>query len=317
LVFAEEFPGLVNGTEESSSIDIVLNNKTVDDLAASMIDEKYYIKPFSQLQSSPDKTGWWSRSSGEFLWMRNFLQEKYFIDNQDFDFHQGWNIAEGDKNYQFDLPQIDKASVLLVRVIHSSRSGELVFKQSGTELSKINTKINNPTIVTKTLKGLGDIPDKVTDYSYSNYLWSTVHLSSSQSVDMLTKGDLNIINSVVVISSEHWLELQIKAMELLKQKSMTTKKANVSYKKLSPTHYKIVVEGLQSPQTLVFSHSYEPFWKLNGVSPIRVYSILNGFEVSNNGEYDLVFGPQRLVIPGLALTFITSACIVILLKRRV
>jgi hypothetical protein len=74
---------------------------------------------------------------------------------------------------------------------------------------------------------------------------------------------------------------------------------------------------LQSPQTLVFSHSYEPFWKLNGVSPTRVYSILNGFEVSKNGEYDLLFGPQQLVLPGLVLTFITSACIVILLKRRV
>ncbi len=317
LVFAEEFPGLVNEIEEVFSAAILLNNKTVDDLAAAMVEEKYYLKPFSQLQSSPDQTGWWSRTNGEFLWIHNFLQEKYLVDNQDFDFQQGWSIAEGDRNYKFNLPPMDGPSILLTRVLHSSRSGELIIKQSGLELAKINTKLNSPVLVTKTLKGLGDIPDKTTHYSYSNYLWSAVNISTNQPVEVLTKGDLNIVNSVALVPLEYWSELQVKAKDLMTRKSVLSNLATVSYKKISPTHYKILIDNLQSPQTLVFSHSYEPFWKLNGAAPLRVFSILNGFEVTRNGEYDLVFGPQQLVLPGLVLTFITSAFIVILLKRRV
>jgi hypothetical protein len=101
----------------------------------------------------------------------------------------------------------------------------------------------------------------------------------------------------------------------------------LTYKYINPTEYKVNVEGLNGSATLAFSETYDALWQANGVSTLGetassaypIYSLINGFRIDKDGEYDIYFSPQKYVIPGLAISGATLVIIIgvlVLLRKR-
>ena len=81
-----------------------------------------------------------------------------------------------------------------------------------------------------------------------------------------------------------------------------TPQGKVTYKRISPTHYKVKIEDINSPVTLAFSETYDSLWELDGRQSYRLYSLINGFDIEAPGEYDVVFSAQKYIIPGLLIS---------------
>lgn len=277
LIFVDEKPGVASQLIEKANIKIVLYHKTLTDLAASFIDDSNLIFPAKILGHSPDKTGWWKRDTGDFLNWKDFLRAKYNLDNQDFDLKGGWAVGEGEVELRIQSEELKEGYILLARVMESSRSEELRFSQDGQLIGNINT-------IGKT----------------ANFKWHQVGvLSKSGAINISSSGDINVINALAVISAEEWSTYQIQAKQMegkvqpypSSQGDALQTQPQISYQMINPTKYQITITGLNSPQMLVFSQSYDPRWKLGGQSSVPVYSFLNGFWIKSNGEYIVEFKP--------------------------
>lgn len=81
--------------------------------------------------------------------------------------------------------------------------------------------------------------------------------------------------------------------------------------KSSPTKYRVRVSNAKKPFLMVFSERYVPDWELRldgkAVSPISVYTLLNGYPIRKRGSYDvtLSYRPQEWVDIGLVVTILT------------
>lgn len=319
LIFAEVGQTSVGKLSESK---VILYGKSEIDLAAALLGKESYISPAASLPFSPGESGWWKREAADFLWWRDFLQQKYGIDNLDFDYGAGWAIAEGNRQFTFVDPRFLKGKVLLARVMSSSRGGKIVFSQGATKIGEIDTDLANPDFVTQKLTGYGQVEDSIFEYADSNFSWQEVgSLISDKSLSVSTEGDINVLNSLVAVDREEWERAKTKSKSLApivwKRLSEQEKvemfkesaKPKLEYERLSPTHYKVTVTGAVAPTTLVFSESYNQLWSLNGSEPFPAYSLFNGFEVASDGEYDLYFQAQRYV----ELGFFASAATALLI----
>ncbi|MBI2196507.1 hypothetical protein HYU45_02725 [Candidatus Daviesbacteria bacterium] len=310
LIFAEEKAGLGRRIDEIPEAKIILNNKTGLDLTASFIDSTHLVFPAKSLGFGPDQSGWWKRETADLVWWRSFLQEKYGIDNQDFDLGGGWAIGEG--NLKFALPmavsfetirnlKLEKNKVLLARVMESSRSGSLKFYQDNQLVGELLTKIDGET----------------------NVRWFEVgELSSDKELEIISEGDINVVNVLAVLDKDKWITYQTRAGQLKgrivnfdEKNALRDTSPEVTYKKINPTKYKVKIEGLTAPSLLIFSQNYDQLWKMNNQTPLPVYSLLNGFRVEKDGEYIVEFKPQKYVYPGLVISGITVTVLLVLLIR--
>ncbi len=301
MIFAEEHLGISNLLQGISNIRIVLNKKGLVDLAASFINSNNMIFPANSLSNEPGANGWWKRQTGEFIQWKNFLKTKYEINYQDFDYGGGWAVAEGEKDLKLSDKRIKKGNVLLARVLESTRSGEISFYQGGTTIATLSTAKRE-----------------------NGFSWFEVgKLSDSNSVDIKTKGPINVINALASVDSNEW-ELLKKQSNALSEKgkikqfgeNLTSDLARVSYKKISETRYSIKIDDLKKSQLLVFGQSYDPGWKLNSASPIPVYSFLSGFYIDHNGQYTLEYAPQRDVNYGLVVSTIGFVMLILFWKFK-
>lgn len=79
----------------------------------------------------------------------------------------------------------------------------------------------------------------------------------------------------------------------------------VTYEIIDPTKYLLHIKNVKSPFNLVFSESYHPLWQAEvgneALKPLPFYSIINGFQVSKTGDFDMVveFTLQRRALPWL------------------
>jgi hypothetical protein len=302
LIFAEEQPNTKN-----ANFQVVLNRKSNLDLAVSSIPQSSFIFPARKLSDSPDVSGWWRRNSLDFSWWRDFLQTKYGLDNQDFDYGGGLAISEGAN--KLTLP-VNKG-LLLARVMSSSRSGEIIFLQNGRPIGSVNTLIKNPSIKTIKLTGYKSNPDKYYQYSQADFAWHEIGPVDLGKIVVNTAGDINVLNALAVVPKLELSNDFNKTFETVVEQSPL-----VEYKQNNPTHYKVKISGLKKPSVLVFSQSFDPYWKLNGKSPIKVYSLVNGFSVDKDGDYDLYYEPQKYVIFGLTVSGFISLLMFYFLIRK-
>ncbi len=301
LIFADEYSGTGKRISEFPEAKIVLNNKTSLDLAASLINSADLIFPAKSLDFDPNiKSGWWKREAVDLVRWRSFLQEKYGIDNQDFDLGGGWAVGEQSIKLKVKSEKFKKEKILLARVMESSRSGVLKFYQNSQEIGSISTKINRD----------------------ANVRWFEVgRLNSGNELTIASEGDINVINSLAVLDGNEWTKNKNTAKAYQEQgkivefneKNIASDGGSVSYQQINPTKYKVHLSGLTKPIFLVFSQNFNGFWRLNGQSSLPVYSLLNGFRVERDGEYIVEFEPQKYVYPGLVISGLTLAIIVILL----
>ncbi len=291
LIFVDEQSGFGEKINEIPQAKIVLNNKTQTDLAASFINLANIIFPAESLSFKPDQSGWWKKEAIDLINFRDFLQTKYGIDNQDFDLGGGWAIGEGDLKLKVKSKKLKKGDLLLTRVLESSRSGELNFNQDGQFVGKVLTKKEGNNV--KWFE-VGQLP------------------KDEKEIEITAAGDINIINALAVLTKDEWNNYQNKVRGLAGRvvsfnKNNATESARpiITYQEINPTKYKVTVSNLVKPAFVVFSENYDNLWKLNGQTPLPVYSLLNGYRVEKDGEYTIEYEAQKYVNNGLVITLFT------------
>lgn len=304
LIFVEEFPNLGKRLDEFPNSKIILNDKTLIDLAASFIEEDSFLFPASFLSFNPNQSGWWKRGAADLINWRAFLQEKYGIDNQDFDLGGGWAIGEGKLKLkvQSEKLKMKKNVMLLARVMESSRSGSLSFYQADQRLGKIETKITKD----------------------ANVRWFEVGetVADNEDISIATSGDINVVNALVTINKDKWLEFKSRA-ENLKDRIVEFNSINngdvnqpvIFYKRINPTKYIVDVSNLKAPALLVLSQNYDTLWKIDKKASLPVYSLLNGFSIDKDGQYIIEFEPQKWVGPGLIISFLSLVVFIFMLFK--
>ncbi len=297
LIFAEEKAGLGKNLDRMPEAKIVLHNKTIVDLAASFIDPRDLIFPAQQLQDDPDSSGWWKRQTKDLIAWRYFLRDKYQIDNLDFDLGGGWMVGEGNLKLKAQSSKFKKEDILLARVMESSRSGQLKFYQNNDLVGEIKTKTND-----------------------NNVRWHEVgRLINGKELTIESEGDINVVNGLAVLERDKWESYKNKANEMRRrivefsQENTSTSAALVSYERVNPTKYLVNVSNIQEPAFLVFSESFDKLWKINGQDPLPVYSLLNGFRIEKAGDYVVEFEPQKFIFPGLVISGLSLAIIILIL----
>ena len=301
LIFAEEYAGLGKRLDELPEAKIILNGKSLTDLAASFIKAEDLIFPARQLMFDPDKvSGWWKREGKDLIAWRYFLKTKYGIDNQDFGLGGGWAIGEGSLKLKVKSEKLKKDTILLARAMESSRSGLLKFYQNDQKIGEVSTQVQTGT----------------------NVHWFEVGQLNQDGAELEIEsfGDINVVNVLVVLDKDEWVSYQNRTQQLTGRivnfDEIFTQSDNnpaVTYQQINPTKYKVNVNHLTQTAFLVFSQNYDGFWKMNGQSPLPVYSLLNGFRITGDGEYLIEFEPQKYVYPGLIVSGLTLAVLVILL----
>lgn len=304
LVFAEETPGLGSRIDEFKDAKIILNNKTLIDLATSFINPEALVFPAGGLGVNPDTSGWWKRDGSDLIDWRYFLKTKYGFDNKDYDLGGGWAVAEKSLKLKIQIKPLKAGNVLLARALESSRSGALTFYQGNELVGQMDTKSEG-----------------------SNVSWVEIG-SLKNNLSELTiesKGDINVLNALAILPLSDWQVLKQKAkglesrvinladLKVLQNNSLP----KVAFERINSTHYKIKVENVSSPTTLVFSENYSPYWKINNQTSVPLHSLINGFQISKSGEYDLVFEPQKNISVGLVISsifFITLLGIILIRK---
>lgn len=298
IIFVEERLGLGRRIDEFPRAKILLNNKSSLDLAATFIDAESMVFPAKELDFAPDQSGWWKRESDDLVSWKEFLRDKYAIENQDFDFGGGWAVGEGSLRLRVNSSlreaseKLKRNNILLARVLESTRSGQLRFYQDEKLIGKINTNQE------------GD-----------NFRWFEIGKvgESIQPITIESSGDINVVNALAFVETNKWLEYNKEAENLLNKRMISNLKnipdldtdAKVSFEKINPTKYKVSISNLKEPLMLIFSQNYDPLWQLNGINALPIYSLLNGYQIDKNGNYELNYQPQRYVNWGLTISGLT------------
>lgn len=328
LLFIEEFPNLNVYLQNGTIKKAILYDKNLLDFHLSFVSTDRYIFPSNSLDFSPSsKVSWWKRESIDFLWWRYFLQDKYSIDNIDFDYGGGWAVAEGETELDLYDKSIKDKGILYARVLLSDKGGKISFLQGNREIGFIETKIDNPPKIVRTIKGYEE-EDKHFSFNGSNFLWFKVgELIADEKVSIKTSGDINVINSLVVLDRDELSKIEYfsKGIQIIKWSDMndsakknlflqkSKKNGNLSYEKINSTEYLIKVDGLDGKGTVVFTNSYDGLWLLNASQSFPVYSFANGFSISSSGSYRLAYYPQKFVNFGFYLTRFFAVFAMILL----
>lgn len=323
LTFIEESPAIVSSLPHFAKI--IVYKKTPIDMIAGFVGSSHFVFPANSLPTTPKENGWWKRMSGDYLNFRDFLQTKYKVDSVDFDYGGGWAISEGDHELTISDKSLTKDNILLGRVMGSSSGGKVEFWQSDTKLSEINTKITNAEKTTN--------PISKEVYDQGDFAWFELgKLSKDKTLTIKTSGAVNVVNSLATVSQSEWdslkssIDKKVNDGDILIWESMDTHiKENllhgtddvkVSTTRMSPTHYKVKVTGTTSPVTLAFSDAFDPNWSANGTKSFRIFSMINGFPIEKDGEYDVFFEPQKYVLPGLVVSLLTILTTIIFIRKR-
>ncbi len=306
FIFHDEDNGDIdNNLLDNPQIKILLNKKSNIDLAVSFIKSSSLIFPALNLKHEPDVSGWWKRTSLELINFRDFLKEKYQLDNQDFDLGGGLAVAEGELTKRISNPKIAQDKILLIRLLESPKGGQIQIYQENKLIGEVNT-----------------IGETV------NLKWFEIgRLKSNSEILIKTSGQINVINALAVKTDSDWINLKNKANSLISQKkvlefnsdNIRLNSSKISYKKINQTKYEVLISDLNEPSVLVFSENYDPLWKIDNTPGVKVYSFLNGFFVEKNGTYQVEYSAQKYLNIGLIITGLTCLLLfglIIFLPRR-
>ena len=297
FIFLDDKPGYGYWIDKLPGGKIFINgDKREEDLTASFIKRDEIFFPASVLDFQPNQTGWWKRETTDYLSWRNFLKDKYGIENSDLDLGGGWAVAEGD--LKLDLPMTaQKGRVLKVRCLVSPKGGRLVFRQNNS------------------LVGSADCYDA----KGSTVRWFDVGtIPGNGKIEINTEGQLNVVNALAILSLEQDQKYLDKIKEYEASRKITSLsstvnefgKTKVSYQQVNPTKYVVNISGVVNKNTLVFSENYDVMWQLNGEPGMPAYGLINGFVVDKDGEYVVELSAQKYVLPGLYISIATYVVLI-------
>ena len=211
----------------------------------------------------------------------------------------GWAVGEGNLEFRIQNSELKKNKMLLARVLESTKSGQLRFYQDDKLIGQINTRNDG-----------------------TNVRWFEVgKLVSNGELVIHSEGDLNVVNALAILDESEWQLYKNRAQQSermgkiveFKDIFMRETSASVTFKQLNPTKYEVEIKNIKEPAFLVFSESYDPFWKISGISSLPVYSLLNGFMIDKDGKYIVEFEGQKYVYPGLVISGVTLIILIFLL----
>ncbi len=286
IVFTDLIPELSLRLAEYPSAIMSHEHGSISNKISGYIPSKNLIKLTDLLNETPDKTGWWKRNSSEIVWWRDFLKNKYNIENSDFDPNQGWSISEGAHKLDFKTKNCSDC-YLFIKVLQSTAGGDIKIYQNNKELIKLNTKDDS-----------------------NSFNWFNVRLESDKDkITLSTDGDLNVVNTIATISqtqltnfSEYYQSATINSRKISPQ----TSQIKLLSKKINPTLYKIKISGIKNPIMLTMSQNYDSNWRLSGQKSLPVYGLINGFSITKDGEYTIEYYPQKYVYSGLIISLVTG-----------
>src|SRR3990172_4072740 len=109
LVFMDQKPDMpfyIDPKAVQSFSGTILHDKSHLDYWASLVVPELFVHPAQGLGLSPDESGWWKREGADVISWRGFLQDKYGLDNSDFDFGGGWAVAEGERQLKVESDKL-------------------------------------------------------------------------------------------------------------------------------------------------------------------------------------------------------------------
>ncbi|MEK7154914.1 MAG: hypothetical protein AAB697_02200, partial [Patescibacteria group bacterium] len=258
---------------------IIFNDANTLDLIMSQIPKQYLRSPKEIITGS----SWWYRDFGNFLFVRNYLLDRYKIKFSDVDLNLGYAIAEG--RQESNELSLDKSGDLYIRLLQSA---------AGDKIQILGLDIS-------------------TQSKRNNFAW--IHIgqyTAGTKFKIITDGQINIINAFAVVPSNEMSRIStqvLNELNQLKPSSHTSDLIPVSYIQESPTSYKVQVQ--EPNKWLVFSESFDAQWELIDsktgkiLTPVPAYDMLNGYYVSDIGEYLLKYKPQKYVLTGSLISLIT------------
>lgn len=309
---------LENQTNQDTLIDdhlgkVVLQDKTLLDFTASLIPSQYFLFPSTQLSSSPPTLqDWWKRGSEDYVWLRDFLEQKYSLTTSDLDFGGGWAIAEGDAKLALTLPECASNCELLIRLMHSPKSESLIVEGSGLAYT-IPTRNFESKLQTRVIAGDPQSPAQKFTYPKAAFFWHRVGTFPSRStITLKSTGQINIANALAFVPSGYWKELNDLSQSLISAAPTSNESipATVTHARMSPSKYVVNVTNLKRPFVLAFSENYSPLWEANGEKSTQLYGFINGFLIDSPGEYVITISNQSMVNIGMIST---AVCVIILI----
>ncbi|MDO8638497.1 MAG: hypothetical protein Q7R43_02900 [Candidatus Daviesbacteria bacterium] len=292
----------------SSAANLVFFNRNQEDLTFTFLQNKFL--DWSQLT----KSDWGKYLPNQYLQLKYELF-KHGLDSQDFGFNRGLiysSIANEKATYKVGITK-DGEYLLAARIISASSSAGI----------KINLSNNNYII--------NNVGNK-----FSWKILGPFHFPvGEQTIEIENRGGFNAINVVSILTTQDFNQAQTKAKELMlhfpnfdlarqndrlnlinQLKTFNTR--NIDYQEKSPTDYKInLTEG---DKWLVFSDHYDKDWTINGkFSPYPLYSMINGFYISEPSKLQLYFKPQDQIDIGIKVTvasILLVTGIILILKFR-
>lgn len=304
LIHIDSNPNLIQkiGSYVGIQEKIVFNKTSELDLFMLGIEDSKLINLSNNvLRSGDDPSGWWSRGSSDFIDFKAILDEKYGVKINDFDRGMGYIISEGSRQIKIPTTNrfIGNEYDLFARVLFSSASGELVFSSKNHEY-KIKTY------------------DKE-----SSFRWVRVgKFSSSDSIEVKSIGDLNIINTVTLLTQEEINNFQAKISKItnsIQKINLTQLSSNlesnsktVKSEFVNPTKHKIQVEN--APSIIVFTDNFNSNWEIQNISKsLELFNLVNGFYVDTPGSYTVEYSQQKKIFPGLIVMYVCLFMIVVII----
>ena len=159
-----------------------------------------------------------------FCSLKNFLKDRYGINNNDFDLEKGYVIAEGEKTLQIN--RRFSGGHIFVRILQSRAGGSMEFILNNKQL--LFTTVSDDEVLV--WKDLGVYPEIT-------------------KIEIKSAGPINMINAIASVSEPEYGQLITKAKTIISTSKIVTDLKNLSdstsnlpdvpYSKVSQTEYKI------------------------------------------------------------------------------
>ncbi|MEK7504307.1 MAG: hypothetical protein AAB550_02295 [Patescibacteria group bacterium] len=259
---------------------LIFNRGDNLDLAMSQTTRSNFISLSDKVRSEKDPSGWWSRTQGNALFLKNYLLDRYGVFNNDVDFNLGHILAEGDQTLKLNYNFPD--GHLFIRVLESSAGGSLRFVINDREL-KLSTQSTDNVFRWRDLGQISDL----------------------NMITLESHGQINIINTLTVVPEDEYQKISNQLRLILaKNVSIQNKAIEVEYDRHSSTKYQFTIN--KAPVWIVLSQSYDPWWKVSGLNqkPTPVYDMLNAFYIEKPGTYTLEYDLQKYVYWGVILSLV-------------
>ena len=293
---------------------LVLNQKTVDDLALSFLEENYSY-PFFPLLTEKDFPGW------QAVDLVNSARTVGF-ENIGFDFGKNMVLSHDLGNFEFPFSvNEDGKYEIFLRFFKNHLGGELQFNLDNAKSVKIQTR--------------GEEDEFVWEKVVSDVVLS----EGRHTLLVKNRQGLNALNLLAVLPKEKFLGYEKRAEEYLENPSilhisktgeeftilreiLKKETPEISSKMLSLTKYLVSVKNAKEPFWLVFSETYYPLWQAkigkDKITPVKLYSLINGFYINKTGDFEVEveFTPQRYVNWGMVLSGLTGSVIILLFIKE-